>query len=184
MKIDINLLSKKRKVNKTKGIVSRVAIAILLLFSLYFFSSASWVTYKLITLNKGVEVVGLETVLLSNEIAAKNDTVMKYVLSKSILDFFDSLQKSKFHYKLYLDQIVGLMPEEVFLKNVDFANKGWISVSLQITNYVSLRRFEEVLSKNNFAETTVFQSMYIESVSRDKSGQYTVKMQFAIKNNV
>jgi hypothetical protein len=184
MPIDINLLSKKRRKDNTKGVVSKMAIVLLVVFSLYFFSTTVWVVYRLFSLNREIAFVDAETIKLSDDIRAKNDIATKYVLSKNILDFFETLQKSKFHYKLYLDQIVELVPSTVFLKNVDFANKGWISVSFQVPNHVVLKLFEDIISRTDLIEKTAFGSMYVEGVSRDKTGQYVIKMQFAIKNNV
>ena len=183
MSISINLLSKKRKNTGSKGIFSFFYIAVMTVFVLYFLGTSAFVVYNLFQLNQSLTRINQEAVALSQDIRAKNDEVTKYVLSKGILDYYANLQTSKFHYKEYMDQIVTLISADAVLKNVDFSLKGVVSISLEVSNYASLELFEQKFSDDSVFSGTRFDSVFVESLSRDKKGKYIIKMQFSIKKN-
>lgn len=183
MAIEINLLGKKRKKNSNKVLSSWVFVGFLSIFSLYFFGTSIYVVYQYYRLNNRLSDINLEMVSLSDQIRSKNTLVTKYVLVKGILDNFENLQKSKFQYKEYMDQLVGIFPRDSVLKNVDFSTKGWVIISLQISDYATFEQFEEKLSVDTSLPEILFDSIYVESVSRDKEGKYTIKLRFAIKKN-
>lgn len=183
MKIEINLLSRKRKESKNKNMVFWMLFGSMFCFVAYFLISSIYVTYKLITLKEKLSAVNRETVSVSEDIRSKNELVSRYVLAKGILKHYDNLQKSKFRYKEYLDQIVKVLPSVTVLKNVDFSVKGWVSVSAFIPSYVNLEEFEDQLFAEGAFSGTWFESVYFENVFRDKTGGYTIKMQFSIKQN-
>lgn len=183
MAIVVNLVGRKRRENRGKSLVSTGFIFFLSAFSLYFLINSGIVVYKLVTLNRKLASINEETVRLSEDIRSKNDLVTKYVLVKYILDYYANLQKSKFQYKTYLDQVVSILPKDSVLVNMDFGVKGWISLSAKLPNHTSLLELEkDVIDAGSFSKTS-FDTVYIENVVRDKEGKYTIKMHLSIAKN-
>ena len=183
MSILINLLGGKKKNNKIKGVFSTYYFALTGLFMIYFLFNSGNVVYKLYTLNNKIVEVNTETEKLSAEIRSKNEVVTKYVLAKNILDYYENLQNSKFQYKDYLDQIVSFMPSEAVLKNVDFANNGWVAITVLLPNITSVEMLESRFVGDEILINSTFDSLFVEGMSRDKFGNYILKMQFSIKKN-
>lgn len=183
MAIAVNLVGRKRRETKGKSLVSASFIIFLSAFSIYFLVVSGIVVYKLVTLNRKIAEINEETVRLSEDIRSKNDLVTKYVLVKYILDYYANIQKSKFQYKDYLDQVVSILPRDSVLINMDFGIKGWISLSAKLPNHASLLELEDgVIGSGAFSKTS-FDSVFIENVVRDKDGRYTIKMHLSIAKN-
>lgn len=183
MSIDINLLNKKKRSNRDTRAFLIVYGILMGVLGIYFLGSVIYVVYGFYQVNQKTTAVNQEATTVSQLIRSKNETVTKYVLAKSILDYYDSLQQSKFQYKDYLDQIVQILPPEVILTNVDFANKGWVAISVQLPGITSLEMFEQKFTDSGILTNTMFESVFVEGATRDKEGKYLIKMQFALKKN-
>ena len=152
-------------------------------FVIYFISISIYVVVKLYLVNNEIKNVERQTENVSREITANNDLLKKFILSKHVLVKIESLNKTRFPYKEYLDKMISLLPPSVVLKNVDFSKKNWIAATVSVPSLVSLKTLEESLSDSDLLATTPFVSIFSEGVNRDKSGLYSVNLQFEINNN-
>ncbi len=184
MSIKVNLITKGRKNAKSKGVVVKVLIALFSVLSLGFLVSTCFVVFKTISLNRQMNLVSLETVAVSSEIRADNENVNKFVLSKGVLDYVYEIDKSKFHYKKYLDEILAILPDRLVLRGVDFQVKGWVSVVVFIPDLESLRSFEDRITDQTILDQTVFATVFSEGVVKEKTGGYIIRLQFELKKNV
>ncbi|KKT89711.1 MAG: hypothetical protein UW88_C0001G0091 [Candidatus Collierbacteria bacterium GW2011_GWD2_45_10] len=153
------------------------------LFVLYFLSISIYVVAKLYLIKSDLVKIDRESEMISKEMTVNDEKLKRYVLSKFILEKIEALNNEKFPYKDYLNQLVSFMPSGVVLNNVDFSNKGWISVSASILGVNPLKSLEESLSRTDSLSLSMFGSVFAEGISRDKSGLYNAKLQFEIKKN-
>lgn len=160
-----------------------VLLTTFIAFTLYFLGVSIFVVIKLSLIKANQVKVDREAESVSKEMTDNNELLKRFVLSKFILGKIESLNVAKFHYKDYLDQLVGLLPEGVVLKDVDFSNKGWVSVATSISSMHSLRLLETKLASSEKLIATTFSSVFFEGISRDKSGLYNAKLQFEITKN-
>lgn len=181
--VQVNLIGKKRKDKFGKSWVVILVLSLFVSFVLYFLGSAVYVVTKLSFLNSEIKKVDEESVLISGQISSNKESLTKFVLSKFTLDRIALLKKERFRYKEYLDQITKFIPISAVLTNVDFATKGWIAVSVSLPGLNPLRELENNLTTTNRLSQTEFVSVFSESVSRDKSGAYNMKLHFEIKPN-
>lgn len=183
MKAVVNLAGRRKQVIKTKLLVLRgfwVFVGITSLsFSIYF-AIPLWRTFSL---KRESEKVNSEAVLVSSQIRSNNEFVNKFVLSKAILDQVETINSSKFAYKRYMDEIVAMLPNSVTLRNVDFQNKGWVSVSAYAPDLSALRDTEERITDKTIVDQTVFSTIFSEDFLREKTGGYVIKMHFELKKN-
>ena len=85
-------------------------------------------------------------------------------------------------YKEYLDQVSLLLPSGTQLTSVIFATKGWISLSVSSSDFVSFDALEKSIMNNNiWKNNKYFSGAYIENVTKEKSGQYSTKLQLELK---
>lgn len=127
--------------------------------------------------------VDRETETISKEMMANDENLKRFILAKFILGKIKVINDEKFPYRDYLNQLVGLMPTGVVLNNVDFTDKGWISVSVLISGMSPLKSFEELLSNADKVSSSAFGEIFSEGISRDNFGLYNAKLQFGIKKN-
>jgi hypothetical protein len=179
----INLIGKKRRESRSKNIIVYVAVFVYCVFVAYFFASAGVVVYRFVSLNSKLASVEQETQLISAQMLKNDEILSKYVLSKFILGKIQTLNKNKFRYKDYLDQISSFMPSDIAIRNVDFSVHGWVSVSVVAPNIRSLGAVELSLTDQTIVTRGMFSSVFIESVAKDKSGAYILKLQIEIKRN-
>jgi hypothetical protein len=158
-------------------------VFVFLIIFLLFLCSVGYVTYRIYSLNDQIKKANLEVVNLSSEIRANDEAVNKYVLTKGILDYLYVIDKSKFQYKKYMDEIVAILPENVILRGVDFATKGWVSAVVVLPDLVTLRSFESRISDKSIIDQTVFGSVFSEGISKDKQNGYVIKLEFELKKN-
>lgn len=184
MSIKVNLITKGRKIAKNKGLVVKIFIGLFGSLALMFLISAGVVVFKTISVNRQMNLVSLEALAVSSEIRSNNENVNKYVLSKGVLDYVSQIDKAKFHYKNYLDQIVAVLPTRLILRGVDFQVKGWVSVVVFIPDLESLRSFEDRITDQTILDQTVFTSVFSEGVIKEKTGGYVIRLQFELKKNV
>lgn len=115
---------------------------------------------------------------------SNNEKLSRFVLTKLILSQMENINKSKFRYKDYLDQISTLLPQNTFLTSVDFKFSGWISLSINAQDVFTFQTLEKVLlDQDTWASNQSFSGAYIEGVSREKNGTYTTKLQLELKGN-
>lgn len=181
--VKVNLIGKKRREAKGRNWVIFAGLAVYIGFVVYFFGSVVFVVYRLSVLNSQLATVENETRDVSGQMIANNDLLNKYVLSKFILGKIESINKTKFHYKDYLDQIANLMPSTVTLKNVDFSVTGWVSVLVTAQDIGSLKALERSITDSTALNKSVFSSVFSENVSKTKSGGFDMKLQFEIRKN-
>ncbi len=183
MKTRVNLAGRKKYVAKTRYIVVRgfwIVFGIVFVTFLFFTGFALYKTYNL---KRQIDSVNAQSVVISNEIRANNEAVNNFVLSKGILDQVEKVNLGKFEYKRYMDEIVAVLPLSAVLRNVDFQNKGWVSVSAYIPDLATAYEFEERIMDKTIIDQTVFASVFSEGVTRDKSGGYVIKLQFELRKN-
>lgn len=183
MKTRVNLAGRRKYVAKTKYVVVRVFWSILILVFITFLSFTGYALYKVYSLKSEIESVNNQSVVLSNDIRSNNDVVNSFVLSKGILDQIQKVNSGKFAYKRYMDEIVSVLPINVVLRNVDFQNKGWVSVSAYVPDLTTVRALEDRITDTTIIDQTVFSSVFSEGLTRDKSGGYIIKFQFELKKN-
>lgn len=183
MKLKVNLINKRIRNSGNKNLIFRIIIAVFVGIFVLFLGSVVYVTYSIYTLNDQIKKVNLEVVNLSSEIRANNEAVNKYVLTKGILDYLEAIDNSKFQYKKYMDEIVAILPENVILRGVDFANKGWVSAVVVLPDLETMRRFEVRITDQTIIDQTVFSSVFSEGILKDKQNGYVIKLQFELKKN-
>lgn len=183
MKLKINLISKRRKSSKSRGLVFKLMMVAFGLICLAFLAVTAFVVFRMYSLNKQIDKISAEAVDLSSRIRTNNEAVNNFVLAKGILDYIYEVDKEKFTYKKYLDEIVLILPANVLLRNVDFQVKGWVSAVVSIPTMADLSNFESRITDPSIIEQTVFNSIWSESVTRESSGSYLVKLQFELKKN-
>ncbi len=113
-----------------------------------------------------------------------NEKLSRFVLTKLILGQIQNINKTRFQYKDYLDQISILLPPKAFLTSVDFKIKGWISLSINANDIYTFQSLERVLlNKDTWSNSNSFSGAYIEGVAKEKNGSYTTRLQLELKGN-
>jgi len=181
--IQINLVGKKRKQRAGKNWITLSAASLFIAFVLYFLGSAIYVFVRLTVINREIRKVDIEAESISKEIGANQETLFKYVLSKHILDRMADLKNERFRYKDYLDQISRFIPPTSILTNVDFTSKGWVSASVSLPGLLALRELENNLKNEDGMVQSEFRSVFSESLTSSRNGQYNIKLHFEIKPN-
>lgn len=182
--LKVNLISKKKRTKRDSNLVVIPLISLFIVFVAYFVGLTVYVAASLYWVNNKLSTVKNESIVVSQEMLANNDLLKKYILSKLILGKIGIINRDKFHYKDYLDQIVGLLPQGVALQNVDFSNKGWVSVAVTVPNLSLLNNLEKVISDNDLLIRGAFSSIYTEGLVKNKTGKYDMTLQFEIRKNV
>lgn len=181
--VRVNLIGKKRKQKRNQNWIFVGLIAMYSAFVLYFVIESLYVVISLSSLNNSLANVEQDTQTVSRQMLSNNEFLSKFVLSKFILTKIQTLNKNKFRYKDYLDQIAGMLPPNADLKNVDFSVPGWISVLISAQDLKTLKQLEDLLSNSNQLNSTMFSSVFSENVSKDKTGVYNMKLQFELRKN-
>ena len=183
MKVRVNLAGRRKQVTRTKEVVVKGFWIFFGTFVLAFLSYFGFALYKTFSLRSQISQVNAQAVLISNQIRQNNEVVNQFVLAKGILDQVETVNASKFSYKRYMDEIVAILPAGAALRNVDFQNKGWVSVSVFAPDVTTLKDTEERIADQTIIDQTVFSSIFSEETTRDKNGGFVIKMQFEIKKN-
>lgn len=183
MKLKVNLISKKGKYSQKNGVIYRILVALFIILFFVFVFYCGYVILSIYKLNKKILKITDESVAVSTEIRANNENVNKFVLSKGILDYIFEIEKGKFNYKKYLDEIVSILPESTVLRNVDFAAKGWVTAVVYIPNLVELRKTEDRIMDKSIFDQSVFLTGYSEGITKDKTGGYIIKLHLELKKN-
>ncbi len=160
-----------------------ILILIFTIFTIYFLGISIYVYTKLYQIKNEQARVDKEAVAISNEMTSNNQLLQNFILSKFILTKIQSLNKEKFPYSEYLDQISGLLPPEAALKNVDFSKKGWVSVLVSVPGGSPQKQLELNLTNASLINATGFSSIFSTSFDKDTSGIYNAKLEFETKNN-
>lgn len=181
--IKVNLIGKKRRRADNRNWLRLVFVVLFWGFVAYFLAGTIYVTYMLYSLKAEIGKVEDETEQISRTILSNDEQLRRYILSKFILSKIQEVNGSRFHYKDYLDQIVSLLPEGVALKNVDFSVSGWVSVLVSAESVKLIQSLERTMSDISSIVGGTFSSVYTENVSRSRSGEYDLKLQFGISKN-
>ncbi len=181
--IKVNLVGKKRREKSSRNWILIVVVSFFTAFALYFLGASLYVVIRMYLINAEIKKVDDEAVEISSRISANKEFLSNYVLSKYILDKVDSLQKGRFRYKDYLDQIARFIPASAVLKNVDFAFKGWVAVSVSLPGINPLKELQSSLEDSTKLAQSEFSSVFSESVASDNIGNYEAKLFFEIKAN-
>lgn len=182
--IKVNLISKKRRAYSGRNWIKIVTFSLFGLFMVYFAGATLYVVISMLVLNNKVSQVEKESVSISSAMLNNNEKLSRFVLTKLILNQIESINKSKFHYKDYLDQISLLLPQNTLLTSVDFKLKGWISLSVNSGDVFSFQALEKVFfNKDTWKDSKYFSGAYIEGVTKEKNGSYTTLLQLELKGN-
>jgi hypothetical protein len=182
--IKVNLISKKRKAYSGRNWTKIVTFSLFGLVSLYFIGVSIYVVISMSLLNNKVKSIDKESVNISSSMLNNNEKLSRFVLTKMILGQIQNINKTRFHYKDYLDQVTSLLPQNTFLTSVDFKVKGWISLSINANNIFSFQALERViLDKNSWKNSQYFNGAYIEGVTKNKDDSYTTRLQLELKVN-
>lgn len=182
--IKVNLISKKSRAYSGKNWTKIVSFSSFGLFSLYFIGVTLYVLISLFLTSNKIKKIDVESQEISSVMLKNNERLSRFVLTKLILTEIQNINKNKFNYKEYLDQITLLLPSNTKLNGIDFKVKGWLSLSINATDVISFQALEKVLlNKNTWKDSKLFSGAYIESVSKDKSGSYNTKLQIELKGN-
>ncbi len=181
--VKINLIGKKRREAGTKNWIIVILVLIFSVFTVYFLGISIYVVTKLYLANNALRSVDREAETISTEMTANSKQLQNFILSKNILTKVESLIKEKFPYSKYLDQLSGFIPPDGVLKNVDFGQKNWVTVSVSLPGGKSLKTFQTNITDPNLINASTFSSIYSESFSRDTTGMYGAKLQFELKKD-
>ena len=152
------------------------------LFGLYFIGITAYVMISMYVIKGEIAKVNSESVAISEVMLKNNDKLSRFVLTKIILTKINEIDKERFHYKDYLDQVSLLLPDGSSLASAGFASKGWISVSVNSSDVNVLGLLEKsLLNKDTWDGNTYFSGAYIESVTKEKSGSYSIRLQLELK---
>lgn len=179
----VNLIGKRRRSTAGKNWLKIGLYVFLGGFVTYFLGTVIYVVTQISSLNTQLADVEQQTKTVSSQILSNNELLNQYVLSKFILLKIENLNKNRFRYKDYLDEIAGLMPTNSELKNVDFSVPGWVSVLISAQDLRTLRLLETSLTDVAALNRSMFSSVYSEGVSKDKTGNWNLKLQFEIRKN-
>lgn len=181
--IKVNLISRKTRASRGRN-WTRVSIFLLFgFFGTYFVGVTLYVIISMFVIKGQTAKVNAEAETISNTMLANSDKLSRFVLTKLILAEMETINKDRFHYKDYLDQVSLLLPTGSSLTSVVFATKGWIAVTVNSQDIFSFGLLESSLSnKNNWLTNKYFSGAYIEQVTREKNGSYSTQLQLELKN--
>jgi hypothetical protein len=180
--IKVNLISKKRKAYRGRNWTKVVSYALFGLLSAYFLGATLYVVISTLVINGNIAKVGSESKSISSSMLQNNDKLSRFVLTKLILTEIENVNKGRFKYKDYLDNVSSYLPSGNVLTAVDFATKGWLSVMVNSSDSLAFASMEKViLNEDNWKNGMYFSSVYVESVSLDKGGSYSTRLQFELK---
>lgn len=181
--IKINLIGKKNQSYKTQNLTKVIVLLLFGLFGLYFIVETAYVVLSMSTVKRNLAKVNNESVAVSGVMLENNEKLSRFVLTKLILSKISEVNKERFHYKDYLDQISLLLPNGSVLTSVGFVSKGWISISVNSFDLKSFGLLEKsLMNSNTWEDNKYFSSAYIENVSKEQSGAYSTRLQLELKN--
>lgn len=182
--IKVNLISKKRKAYTGRNWTKIVTFSLFGLFSAYFVGATMYVVISTIILNNKLKNVEGESASISSAMLSNNERLSRFVLTKLIVTEFEKINKNKFRYKDYLDQIALLLPPNATLAGIDFKQAGWISLTVTADDIFAQQALEKVLLNTDmWKESKFFSGAFIEEVAKDKSGAYNTSLQLELKGN-
>jgi len=182
--IKVNLISRKRKSYTGKNWTKIGMLSLFGLFLTYFIGVTLYVIISMSVFSKKINDVENESISISNAMLKNNEKLSRFVLTKLILNEIQNINKTRFQYKDYLDQISVLLPAKSFLTSIDFKIKGWISMSINANDIYTFQSLEKVLlNKETWNNSKYFSGAYIEGVSKEKNGSYTTRLQLELKGN-
>lgn len=181
--IKVNLISKKNHAYKGKSRTKTIALLLFGLFGLYFVGVTAYVVVSMFVIKGQIKKVNSESVAISALLLKNNDKLTRFVLTKLILTKIQEIDKGRFHYKDYLDKVSLLLPEGSLLSSVNFASKGWVSITVRSLDLNSFSLLEKSLTnKDIWFGNKYFSGAYIENVTKEKTGTYSTHLQLELKN--
>jgi len=181
--IKINLIGKKFQSYKAQNWTKVIVLVLFGLFGLYFIVETAYVVISMSIIKRNLVTVNNESVAISKVMLENNEKLSRFVLTKLTLAKISEVNKNKFHYKDYLDQVSLLLPDGSILTSVGFVSKGWVSISVNSFDLKSFGLLEKSLMNSNTWEgNKYFSSAYIENVSRGESGDYFTRLQLELRN--
>ena len=181
--IKVNLISKKGRAYKGKNWTKIIIYSLLGLVGAYFVSVSVYVVISMAVLRTQIKTVNSQSVAISTQMLSDNELLSRFVLTKMILTEIQNVNKEKFPYKAYLDQLLALLPSGSSLTSVNFASKGWIAITVTSTDIQSFKLLENVLlNSSTWKDSQYFSRAYIEGVIKTRSGSYTTNIQLELIN--
>jgi hypothetical protein len=182
--IKVNLISKKRRAYSGRNWTKIISYSLFGLLSVYFLSVTLYIVISTIVLNNKVANIDKESASISSSMLSNNEKLSRFVLTKLILSEYESINKNKFRYKDYLDQVSLLLPPTASLVGIDFKKQGWISLTISTNDVFGMQSLEDVLlDTKTWKDNKYFSGAYIEGVTKDKSGLYSTRLQIELKGN-
>lgn len=179
--IKVNLISHKNRAYKAKNWTKVITFTLFGLLALYFLVISLYVLISISSIRNQIQIISNQTATISKEILDNNDKLSRFVLTKLIISKIQEVNKGRFHYKDYLDQVSLLLPIGSELTAVDFSQKGWIAISVNSKDINTFEVLEKSLMKQeNWTQNHFFSGAYIEGISRNKSGGYVVRIQLEL----
>ncbi len=112
---------------------------------------------------------------------SRSRDVAEYYMVKKIVAATNDLQAKRFKYKDFLNSLANLLPSRAVLSAVDFGSKGVVVATIRLTSlddYETLmRNIDGVVSDKG----SLFMEVAQKSLSRGKTGSYTVILELIIK---
>ena len=182
--IKVNLISRKKNVRVQKSWTKIISLGLFFSFCAYFLGVTLYVLISITILTSRIKRAETESVSISRTMLDNNEKLSRFVLTKLILAQVVDVNKKRFHYKEYLDEITAMLPASTTLSGVDFKVKGWLSLSIRADSIYPLSFLEKVLiNKATWSDNKYFSGAYVESVYKGKDGAYYTRLQLEIKNN-
>lgn len=182
--IKVNLISKKRRAYVGKNWTKIVTYSLFGLLILYFLGATLYVVISSMTLKNKLTSIEKESLSISSAMLSNNEKLSRFVLTKMILSEYEKINKNKFRYKDYLDQITLLLPSGANLTGIDFKKQGWVSLTISTNDIFAMKSLESVLlSEKTWKDSKYFSGAYIEDLSKDGSGAYSTRLQIELKVN-
>lgn len=179
--IKINLVNKDSRAYKGRNWTRITVLTLFGAIGIYFLGVSLYVVISILVLNNKIASVNEESTAISGTMLKNNEQLSRYVFSKLILTKITDLNRDRFRYKDYLDQISLVLPSGSTLFSVDFTAKGWVSLSISSDDINAFNLFEKaVVEKNVWKDSKYFSGAYIESVTKEKSGSYTTRLQLEL----
>ena len=179
--IKVNLISKKSRAYKGRNWTRIIILSLFGLLGTYFVGATLYVVISMYVINTNIKKVNNESTAISDVMLSNNEKLGRFVLTKLILTKIEDIEKQRFHYKDYLDQVSLLIPNGSLLTAVGFTAKGWISLGVKSNNVNDFGQLEKIFVNNStWKGNKYFSSAYVEGVTKDKTGAYTTRLQLEL----
>lgn len=179
--IKVNLISKRSRAYRGRNWTRIIVLSLFGLMGTYFIGATLYVVISMYVTNANIKKTNNESTAISDVMLSNNEKLGRFVLTKLILTKIEDIEKERFHYKDYLDQVSLLIPSGSLLTTVGFTTKGWISLGVKSNNINDFGQLEKIfVNKSTWDGNKYFSSAYVEGVTKEKSGAYDSRLQLEL----